>query len=672
MAYILGAIGLLLLSGLGALFINRFPRKTSLIGAGGAVVACAAGLFPVVRIFFDGQVQSVSFPLSIPYGSFSVELDSLSAFFLLPIFILSSLAAVYGTEYLRSWHGKKPVGVSWFFFNLLVASMVLVIISRNAVLFLLAWETMSVSSYFLVIFEDDKAGVRKAGFFYLIATQLGTAFLLALFILLGRGSALPAGQAGLLAGEAGSLDFNRLQVLPGILPSIIFILAVIGFGTKAGFMPFHVWLPEAHPAAPSHVSALMSGVMIKTGIYGLIRVLMFLGPPPLWWGGLLIAIGMTSGILGVLFALAQHDLKRLLAYSSVENIGIIALGIGVGLLGISSHSPVLMVLGWTGGLWHVLNHAFFKGLLFLGAGAVLHETGTRNIDSLGGLFKRMPVTGTCFLVGAAAICGLPPLNGFISEFLIYLGAFHGIGAAAVVFFSLLGVVAALAMIGALAVACFTKAFGILFLGEPRTACCLRAGETGKLMRIPMSLLAGICALVGVLAPFVIRMFTGILPAVTGLSQDMVYENLQQTIWPLTCVMTAAFGLLVLLGAIFIFRRRLLRGRTVEKSMTWDCGYAAPTPRMQYTAASFSQPLTDFLGGVLRTRHHTVRPQGIFPNKASLLTHTPDLFEHAFYRPVFDKFYGYVMKLRFFQHGRLQLYILYIVITLLGLLIWKLW
>lgn len=662
MSYILSALGLLFLSGLGALFINRLPRGASLIGAGGTVVACIVGIIPVVRIFFDGQIRAFSLPLSLPYASFSVELDPLSAFFLLPVFILSPLAAVYGTEYLGPWHGKKPVGVSWFFFNLLVASMVLVVIARNAVLFLLAWETMSVASYFLVIFEDEKTSVRKAGFLYLIATQLGTAFLLALFVLLGRGS----------AGAAGSLDFNRFQVLPGSLTSIIFILALVGFGTKAGFMPFHVWLPEAHPAAPSHVSALMSGVMIKTGIYGLIRVLMFLGPPPLWWGWLLIAIGVTSGILGVLFALAQRDLKRLLAYSSVENIGIMALGIGVGLLGMSSHSPVLMVLGWTGGLWHVLNHALFKGLLFLGAGAVLHETGTRDMDSLGGLLKRMPVTGTCFLVGAVSICGLPPLNGFISEFLIYLGAFHGIDTLAAVFLSLLVIVAALAMIGALAVACFSKAFGMIFLGEPRTAHCLRAGETGKRMRIPMCLLAGSCALIGLLAPVVVKIFSGILPAVTGLSQEVVGENLQQAMWPLTCVMTAAFGLLALLGVIAILRRRLLSGRIIEKNMTWDCGYAAPTPRMQYTASSFSQPLTDFLGGVLRTRRHIVRPEGIFPKEASLSTQTPDLFEHGFYRPVFEKFYDCVMTLRFFQHGRLQLYILYIVITLLGLLIWKLW
>ena len=253
------------------------------------------------------------------------------------------------------------------------------------------------------------------------------------------------------------------------LAGVLFLLAVIGFGTKAGFMPLHVWLPEAHPAAPSHVSAVMSGVMIKTGIYGLMRAFTFLGTPPLWWGWVLVAIGLTSGVLGVLFALAQHDLKRLLAYHSVENIGIIALGLGVGLLGMSTGSPVLIVLGFGGALLHVLNHALFKGLLFLGAGAVVHGTGTREIDQLGGLLKRMPWTAATFLVGAVAISGLPPLNGFVSEFLIYLGAFKGgISTGGPVAVPLLALIAGLALIGGLAVACFTKAFGIVFLGEPRS------------------------------------------------------------------------------------------------------------------------------------------------------------------------------------------------------------
>ena len=297
----------------------------------------------------------------------------------MPLFLLSAVAAVYGSEYLQVYREQKHLGASWFFFNGLVASMTLVVIARNGILFLMAWEVMALASFFLVTFEDEQPSVRQAGWIYLVATHIGTAFLLALFILLGQ--------------ERGSLDFDQFTVSAG--PGLLFLLAVIGFGTKAGFMPLHVWLPEAHPAAPTHVSALMSGVMIKTGIYGLVRVLTLLGPPPMWWGWVLCGIGLCSGILGVLFALAQPDLKRVLAYSSVENVGVITLGLGLGLIGVSVGDPSLAVLGFAGGLLHVVNHALFKGLLFLGAGAVMHGAGTRDMSQLGGLLKRMPWTG-CF------------------------------------------------------------------------------------------------------------------------------------------------------------------------------------------------------------------------------------------------------------------------------------
>ena len=367
--------------------------------------------------------------------------------------------------------------------------MLLVVVARNGVLFLMSWELMSLASFFLVTLEDEKESVRRAGWIYLVAMHLGTAFLLALFLLLGK--------------NAGSLDFERLSTAAA--PSgVFFLLAVIGFGTKAGFIPMHVWLPEAHPAAPSHVSAVMSGVMIKTGIYGLLRMLTLLGPPPAWWGWTLVAIGVVSGILGVLYALSQHDLKRLLAYHSVENIGIIALGLGVGVLGISYQNPTMAALGLTGGLLHVVNHAVFKSLLFLGAGSVLHATGTGELDRLGGLLKRMPVTGATFLIGAAAISGLPPLNGFVSEFLIYLGAIAGLGSQAHIapawpLMSVL-VVGGLALIGGLAAACFTKAFGIVFLGEPRSGEAAHAHEAGAAMRWPMVVLAGLCVLIGLAAP----------------------------------------------------------------------------------------------------------------------------------------------------------------------------
>lgn len=659
MTLLLGAVGLLLLSGCAALFLNRFSRYATFIGVAGAVVSCVVGLFAVIQIFISGQTACVSFPLSIPYASFSVELDFLSAFFLLPVLFLSALAAIYGAGYLKSWYGKKSIGTSWFFYNLLVASMIMVVIARNAVLFLFFWEVMTIASYFLVTFENEKTAARKAGLIYLAASQAGTMFLLALFILLGQGG-------------GGPLDFNLFKVSAGIAPSVIFILAILGFGVKAGFMPLHVWLPEAHPAAPSHVSALMSGAMIKMGIYGLIRVLMFLGAPSLWWGIFLIGVGITCGIFGLLCALAQRDLKRLLAYSSIENIGIITLGLGLGVLGMSLQTPVLIILGWAGALLHVVNHALFKSLLFFGAGVIVHAEGTREIDCMGGLFKKMPSTGICFLIGSAAICGLPLLNGFASEFLIYLGSFYGIKMDAFILLSVLGVIASLALIGGLAVACFSKAFGIIFLGEPRTPSGEKAREAGWLMRLPMMILGLSCVLIGLLAPFVILLFIRVLPEVTGLAENIVSENIHQAANILMNIAQVCVVVLGFIGIGIFIRRCLLKGRSVKQAVTWDCGYAAPSPRMQYTASSFAQPLVDLFSVILWRRRQLVRGQEIFPKDASLSTTTPDIFVQSLYRPILEIFYRQMSRLRFFQHGRLQIYILYIILTLLVLFVWKLW
>jgi hydrogenase-4 component B len=661
--FLLLSIAILAVSGFAAL-LGRSARIATGIGVGGAVIGCAIGLIPALGVLLGGEVESLHLAWSVPYGSFFVQLDALSAFFIVVILAISALAAIYGGEYLWPWHDKKWLGPPWFFFNVLVASMLMVVLARNGVLFLVAWEVMALSSFFLVTFEDERESVRVAGRTYLVATHLGTAFLLVMFILMGR--------------EAGSLDFDQFEKLSGTPKafggaSLLFLLAIIGFGTKAGFVPLHVWLPEAHPAAPSHVSALMSGVMIKTGIYGLVRVLTFLGPPPLWWGWLLVGIGLSSGILGVLFALAQHDLKRLLAYHSVENIGIIALGLGAGLLGISEGSPALVVLGFGGGLLHVANHAVFKSLLFLGAGAVLHGTGTREIDHLGGLLKRMPWTAFTFLVGAVAISGLPPLNGFVSEFLIYLGAFGGgisfkAGAAVPLF----GLIAGLALIGGLAAACFTKAFGIVFLGQPRTKHGQHAHEAGWLMRMPMLLLAASCVLIGLFAPIALSILQPVVQQVSGFPANVIHENLASAAGPLRFVAAIGAALLALVGFLALLRRTLLVNRKVEEGITWGCGYALPTARMQYTASSFAQPLTDLFKPLLGTKTNVSAPSGYFPSDAALKTETLDMFSEKIYRPVFTQIGAGLSRLRWLQQGNVQLYVLYIALTLLLLLVWKLW
>lgn len=661
MPLLLLAIGLLLAGGLAALVCSRDPQRATFLGAGSAIVACTIGLFQSVRSLCSQGTDTVRLAWNVPNGSFVVQVDVMSAFFLTIIFGICGLCITYGIEYTRAFRQRKSAGLPWFFLNLLVAGMAMVVIARNGILFLMAWEIMSLASFFLVTFEDERPEVRRAGWTYLVATHFGTAFLLTLFVLLGR--------------RSGSLDFERFLATSELGPTIaglLFVCAVVGFGTKAGFMPLQVWLPQAHPAAPSHVSAIMSGVMIKTGVYGLLRTLTFLGPPPAWWGYLLIGIGLTSGILGVLFALTQHDLKRLLAYHSVENIGIIALGLGLGLLGLSWHSAPLAVLGFGGGLLHVLNHALFKSLLFLGAGAVLRSTGTREIDHLGGLLRRMPWTGVTFLVGAAAICGLPPLNGFTSEFLIYLGAFRGVQALdGPQVLAPLAIIASLALIGGLAAACFTKAFGALFLGEGRSNHAAHAHECGPAMRWPMLILAATCAIVGLLAPAVTVAMTPIVQSACGLRASVVEASMAQAEPALTTIVVAALALVTFILTLSWLRRGLLADSSVTRGLTWDCGFARPTARMQYTASSFAQPLTQVFQVFLRTRTTLKTPAGHFPKAASLATETPDLCEEKLYRPMFLGTAKALSMLRWLQHGRVQIYILYIAITLLALLVWRL-
>lgn len=655
------ATGFLCFCGLVSLAAGNRPGRANAIGAGGAFLGCLAGIVPAVEVLWTGQTLEMRTPWEVPCGSFFMQMDALSAFFLIPVLVLSALSALYGVRYMAPYGDRKNLGAFWFFFNLLVAGMIGVIVARNGVLFLVLWEVMSMASFFLVTFENEEESVRRAGWTYLVATHLGTGFLFVLFLILG-------GQSG-----SSSLDFDSF-VRPGVqmapVAGAAFLCAVVGFGTKAGFIPFHVWLPEAHPAAPSPVSAVMSGVMIKTGIYGLVRTLTFLGNPEPWWGGILIGIGLVSGILGVLCALAQHDLKRLLAYHSVENIGIIAFGLGLGVLGLGLNVPGLAVLGFGGGLLHVVNHAFFKGLLFLGAGAVAHATGTRDIDHLGGLIKRMPWTAAAFLVGAAAICGLPPLNGFVSEFLLYIGAFRSVGTPGLE--TACGVtIVGLALIGGLALACFTKAFGIIFLGEPRSEHAMKGHEAGWLMRIPMLLLAMGCVAIGLLAPRAVGMTQGAVGVVTGLASADVQKHMESLTSPLTSVVWIGILFIVLIVLFAGVRKALLAGRTVRESGTWDCGYTRPTARMQYTASSFAQPLTKMFEVVLRPRCTGSRPAGLFPVPAAFGTETEDVFRHNLYRPVFQGVEWCIARLRFLQEGRVQLYILYIALTLLVLLIWNL-
>jgi hydrogenase-4 component B len=653
---ILGSVALLGATAVAAVLASRSDRAALRLATAGSVIACSAGTIAATVALLRGDHGSITAPWTLPIGELHVALDALSSFFLVCVFVVSGLSALYGGGYLAADIGKRRLAPALFFFNVLIASMAALVIARDGILFLIAWEVMSLASYFLVTHENEREEVRRAGMTYLVASQLGVVFLFVLFVLIAR------------SGSTYDFDSFAAAAAPAAgLASTCFWLALAGFGTKAGFWPVHIWLPDAHPAAPSHVSALMSGVMIKMGIYGLLRALTFLGPPPPWWGGVLIAIGVVSGLAGVLHALAQHDLKRLLAYHSVENIGIIALGIGVGLLGQSHHNPAIAFLGYAGALLHVFNHGLFKGILFEAAGSVLHGTGTRAIDSLGGLSRRMPATAAAFLLGSVAICGLPPLNGFVSEWLIYVGAFR---ASAILphpwAVPALAVIPVLALIGGLAAACFVKAFGVAFLGEPRTEAASTAREAGRLMWMPMLLGSLLCVAIGIWPAAAIGL---VAPAATSLAR--LSSTPVAAVGPLAAITRVAVVLLALIGFLALLRRALLRGRHVVRGATWGCGYPAPTPRMQYTAASFAAPVLAPFAALIPKRVRQDGPAGYFPEKARYEEHLGDMAGERFLVPVTRRVVKALLRLKVIQQGRLQLYLVYIAVTLVALLVWQL-
>jgi hydrogenase-4 component B len=659
MAIFLISIAILVFCGVASCLFKSGSIAWKFLGAGGAVAGSGFGLWSALHVIITGSRQTWNSSWSMPLGSFSLAIDALSALFLIPLFILAMLGALYGVEYMNDAGSVKKKGLHWLFYDLLVASMAMVLVASNGLLFLMAWEIMSLASFFLVLDKYEEKESQEAAWIYLIATHIGAAFLLVFFLLAGS--------------QTGSLDFDSFinHRFSPVVSGILFAAGLIGFGSKAGFVPFHVWLPRAHPAAPSHVSALMSGIMIKMGIYGILRSLTFLTPFQAWWGIALVVIGCISGILGVLLALGQHDLKRLLAYHSVENIGIIALGIGTGVLGVCYDIPLLAVLGFCGGLLHVVNHALFKGLLFLGAGSVLHSCGTAHIEHLGGLIKKMPSTAACFLIGSIAICGLPPLNGFVSEFLIYMAGYNGLQSHHVSAFTFTALsMTSLALIGGLAAACFTKAFGTVFLGEPRTT--LRpVHESGLFMRIPMYVLCILCFFIGLGFYFVAPVMALPVSIACGIGGADVAATLGSFTPSLAGIGIGTFALLVVVGLVVMARKKLLKSKPVSTSPTWDCGYIAPNARMQYTASSFAQPTTSFFRLVLFPKQDKQTPvsASTFPGNWSFHSHVPDLFLDNVYIPCFKSVSFALSKLRWLQGGKLHTYVLYIVLTLISLLLW---
>ncbi len=652
---IFSAILLAAFSGTPLLFSSaRHAARAQLLSVILMILSSVSGVAGAVAFLINGHSTLFEISWSLPFGPVQLGVDSLSAWFLLPIFGITGCAALYARSYWHADHHPATVRPMTFFFGVMTASMGGVVLARDAISFLFAWEIMALAAFFLVSTENEKPEVREAGTLYMITTHTGTLGLFALFPLLH-----------LLTGSWLFPPPLTLTASPGI-PSVVFLAALFAFGLKAGIMPFHIWLPSAHANAPSHVSAAMSGVILKIGVYGLIRTLSFFHGVPLWWGGTVLLLGVVSGVIGVAFAIGQHDLKRLLAYHSIENIGIIFMGVGVALLGQTVGSEPMMLLGMAGALLHVINHALFKALLFLGAGSVIHATGTREIDLLGGVGKNLPLTALLFGIGSVAICGLPPLNGFVSELCIYLGLFHGIqgeggGAVAVAL-----AIPPLALIGALAVACFVKVYGIIFLGAPRSANHYGQHEAGWQMLVPMLLLGGGCLAIGLapagIAGLLQQVSRSVLPEVVGQAGVLLSRLV-----PLTALSATAVLLLTLSAVLWWWYRRLISGHS-GSAPTWGCGYQRPVPRMQYTASSFAEMLIGlFAFALMPERHRTGNMKGLFPGPARLTSHVPEAVLERLYIPALQELYRRFSPIRKMQSGILQQYVLYSLITLIVLL-----
>ncbi|MDL2329114.1 hydrogenase [Desulfosarcina sp. OttesenSCG-928-A07] len=614
------------------------------------ITGCGLGMTDAL----SRALSDIPFFLSINGPSpFTLEfsIDGLSAFFLVVIFGICFLAAIYSFQYQRESAGRLKTATSYFFFSLLTAAMVMVVTAANMLTFLLAWEIMSLSSFFLVIQDYQSEKNRKAGYLYFVFSHVGAMFIMAAF--------------GLMYHYTGSTAFEAGGLTPWA-KGLIFVMAFVGFGSKAGVFPFHVWLPHAHPAAPSHISAVMSGVMIKTGIYGMLRLYQVLDPRLPGLAVMVMIVGVISGVLGVVYALGQNDLKRLLAYSSIENIGIILIGIGIGMMGVETENPVMTIMGFAGGLLHVLNHALFKSLLFMGAGMILHKTGIHTLDALGGVMKKMPITGITFLVGALAISGLPPLNGFVGEFFIYRGGFLGIGDDLWVFSCSLVAIVGLALIGGLALACFTRVVGVVLLGEPRTPSFAAANESGMAMRIPMVILAAGCMLMGI--------FPGLFIDMAHLAVSaMGYDNLSglpekpACLWSLDLTRASLFFIAAVLAVLAIRKIICHAKKPVRRSCTWGCGFTRPTPRMQYTGTSYAASILDFFRPVAPLSEKETPVSGLFPKPASYHSHVWDIVEIGLYMWVVKPVMVVFDKLRWIQHGDIHLYIGYILLAIVVLL-----
>lgn len=657
---------------IGAVMIHALAAVTSLVFRrdDGAAIAAAgfggalAGLLGLLAGLsaLGAAPVAVDWGGPFPFAPFTLRLDGLSGLMVAVISGLTVVASIYSLAYVREYAGRG-VGAMGFFTNLFVASMLLVVTADDAFWFLVFFEMMSLASYFLVIFDQNEEAV-SAGFLYFLVAHAGSVAIMAAFFL--------------MANSAGSFSFAafRAHHPSETVASIAFVLALAGFGAKAGMIPLHVWLPRAHPAAPSHASALMSGVMIKIGVFGIVKVgIDLLGGGVAWWGLLVLALGAISSVMGVIYALAEHDIKKLLAYHSVENIGIILLGVGTGMIGLSTGHPVVAALGLTAGLYHLVNHAVFKGLLFLGAGSVIFRMHTKDMEKMGGLGRVMPWTSLSFLIGALAISAIPPLNGFVSEWLTYQGLF--VAALDGSFATRLATPIAatlLALTGALAVMCFVKAYGVIFSGAPRSRRAAEATEVPAAMVIGMIVLALACVVLGLAAPLVVPVLASasaqILNQPATVFVDGAVLSVGETALSTPMVALLLIGLAtlpVLLGSLFAIARRAPR----VGEAPWACGYL-PDGHMAVSAHSFAQPIRMFFRPLYAIRKTVAAVEGWvdrrFDGFVAAARRSESAFDDTLVAPVTRGVGEIGRRAQIIQGGDFRIYCLYIVAALIALLL----
>ncbi len=673
---ILFLISLFLIGGFGALFLERFFDDGGRIGGifahAFATAGSLLGLGIASSALLSGQGISLQLPSVFPLFSFAFRLDGLSAFFLAVVSLVAFAASLYGLSYQKHFLGQYRLGRLGFFYNIFVGSLMLVTLANQGLFFLFVWEIMSLASYFLVVFEHKKDENIRAGFLYFLMTHFGTVFITLAFFL--------AYQA------TGSFHFDvwreSFGTLSPTVQGLIYLFVLIGFGTKAGIVPLHIWLPEAHPAAPSHVSALMSGVMIKTAIFMFVRFFFDFFPGASYqWGLVFLVLGAVASLLGVLYALSEHDLKRLLAYHSVENIGIILLGFGAAVTFFSLGLESFALFALAASLYHTMNHAIFKALLFLGAGSVVSATGTRNMEEYGGLIKLLPFTSFFFLIGSLAISAFPPFNGFASEWLTFQALFVGIGSASILVKAVFIVaIASLAFTGGLAAACFVKAFGATFLAKARSAEVSHAHEAALPMLFAMGVLALLTLVLGVFATYVIAALVAVVASI-GLIQPQTLQfpfleivSARDNFADILPLDRVGFALLLLLVLSIAVVSYLTRRRKTIIGKTWDCGYPL-NPRMEITATSFSRSLITIFKGILKpTKQHDVEyhdeSMRYFTKAEGVTLGFTDLYRKVLYRPLHRILLFSATQARRIQGGNINVYILYVFVTLIALLIWS--